>query len=238
MTPADNDSAGAVRSSAKRWLHIAGRAVVLAALGVGLLHTPVAKGLLARFGGCPFAGARLTPEQMDTARRLALATRKGEAPAPSRPALGFSLDATSAYDVHLWAARANVNCEDVRPGFMTCANVPPDAVGRSAAEGLIDELALGFNRRGQLVNVTTMRGHLDPRRASSVSSDIASSLRDSLGPATHAAGAMTAASLAEPGAIGMATVSYRFSDYVAEIEAMSLPSCGLSVREHYVSSRD
>ena len=191
-----------------------------------------------KLGGCPFASGQLTPAQMDTARHLALATRRGEAPAPSRPALGFSLDSTSIDDVRRWAERVHVSCEDVRAGFITCASVPSEAVGRPEGEGRIDELGLGFNRRGQLVNVTAMRGHLAPLRASLVSTDISSSLRSSLGRATHSAGSLTAASIAQPGALGMATVSFRYRDYLAEIAAMNLPSSGLSVREHYVSASD
>ncbi len=191
-----------------------------------------------KLGGCPFASSQLTPAQMDTARHMALATRRGEAPAPSRPALGFSLDSTSIDDVRRWAERVHVSCEDVRAGFITCASVPSEAVGRPEGEGRIDELGLGFNRRGQLVNVTAMRGHLDPLHASLVATEISSSLRSSLGSATHSAGALTAASLAEPGALGMATVSFRYRDYLAEIAAMNLPSSGLSVREHYVSASD
>jgi hypothetical protein len=238
MTPAASNSAATAPRASTRWRRRAGRAAAFAIVGIGLLHLPLAKGLLMRLGGCPFASASLTPAQMDTARHLALATRKGEASAPSRPALGFALDATSAGDVHRWADRSRVTCEDVHQGLITCANVPSEALGRPASEGRIDELALGFNQRGRLVNLTTMREHMEPRRASIVSSDIVSSLRESLGPAMHTAGALTASSLSTAGASGMATVSYRYSDYVAEIVAMNLPSSGLSVREHYVSSSD
>ena len=199
MTPVDNRSASA---GVRRWRTVVPRprtmavAASAAILFVGLLHLPRAKGLLMKLGGCPFASGQLTPAQMDTARHLALATRRGEAPAPSRPALGFSLDSTSIDDVRRWAERVHVSCEDVRAGFITCASVPSEAVGRPEGEGRIDELGLGFNRRGQLVNVTAMRGHLAPLRASLVSTDISSSLRSSLGRATHSAGSLTAASIA------------------------------------------
>jgi hypothetical protein len=238
MTPANNDLLAAGPGPARRRLKRALGAAGFAVLGVALLHLPVAKGLLMRLGGCPFAGAQLTPAQMDTARHLALAERKGDSPAPSRPALGFALDATSASTVRRWAAASKVSCEDVRTGLITCANVPPEALSLPSGEGPIDELVLGFNQRGLLVNVTTMRAHLEPRAAATVSSVIASSLRESLGPATRASGVLNPASLAKAGALGMATLSYRYNDYVAEVAAMTLPSSGLSVREHYVSSRD
>jgi hypothetical protein len=247
MTPADDRLA---TSRSKRSVHWR-RAIGIAAgvlVGVVLLHLPILRGALARFGGCPFANAPMTSGQMDTARRWALATRRGEGPAPVRPALGFSLDTTSENDVRQWAKGASLSCEDKRDGFIVCTAVPPEAIGfsrpaedvgvRPGAGAVIDELAFGFNRRGQLVNVTTMRTHLRPVDASVVSSRIVSRLRDALGPATHSAGSLAAASLAQPGALGMATVSYRFRDYVAEMATMNLPSSGLSVREHYVSASD
>lgn len=36
----------------------------------------------------------------------------------------------------------------------------------------------------------------------------------------------------------LATRSYRFRDYVADVTAMNLPSAGLALREHYMSARD
>jgi hypothetical protein len=242
MTPADHRLAGngLATSRSRRSVHWR-RGVGIAAavlMGVVLLHLPILKGALARFGGCPFANAQMTSGEMDTARHWSLTTRRGEGPAPVRPALGFSLDTTTENDVHQWAKGANLSCEDKRDGFIVCTAVPPETIGRPAGGAAIDELAFGFNRRRQLVNVTTMRTHLRPLDASAVSSRIASGLRDALGPATRSAGSLAAASLAQPGTLGMATVSYRFRDYVAEMATMNLPSSGLSVREHYVSASD
>ena len=238
MTPESELGMGNKPKGARRWRRVAGWSAAVVAVAIGALHLPIAMRFLAQFGGCPFAGAQLTPAQMETARHWAVASRKGEDVAPARPALGFTLDVTSEKDVHRWAIGAGVHCEDIRAALVVCKNVPPQAVGRPAGDAPVDELALGFNLRGQLVNVTTMRAHLGAREASSVSNGIASGLRAALGPATHSAGSMAAASLGAPGALGMATLSYRFGDYLAEVAAMNLPSSGLSVREHYLSARD
>jgi len=218
-----------------RW---AGWSLAAGAIGIALLHTPMALRFLMRLGGCPFAGGNLTPAQMETARHWGLATRKGGDPAPARPALGFMLDSTTLDEVHEWAKKVNIKCDDVRPGFIVCTDVPPQAVGRPAGNPQVDEIALGFNPRGQLVNVTTMRAHLRPFDAAVIASGIADNLRGLLGPATHSEGTMTAHALAQPGTLGMATVSYRYRDYVAEMVTMNLPSSGLSLREHYVSAND
>lgn len=238
MTPAESSLPMRKPHHARRRLRLAGMGLLAGIVGVGLLHLPIASRLMARLGGCPFASAKLTPAQMDTARHWALASRKGQAPAPARPALGFSLDETSPEAVHQWARREHVACDDVRPGVIVCASVPSRAVGQPPGDGSIDELSFGFNARGKLVNLTTMRTHLRPPEASSVSRHVVETLREALGRPTRFAGILTPAYLGQPGALGMATVSYQYEDYVAELEAMSLPSSGLSVREHYVSASD
>ncbi|MDP8999140.1 MAG: hypothetical protein M3O46_03410 [Myxococcota bacterium] len=179
----------------------------------------------------------MTPAQMDAARGLAFATRKGDVRSPARPALGFILGTTREQDIHRWANRAHLHCDDVRPGFVKCVNVPPETVGRSPSEGSIDELALGFDAQDRLANVTTLREHLDTARASRSSTEIASYLRGLLGPPERQGGGLDPTSLAAPGALGLATVSYRYSDYMAELAAMNLAS-GCSIREHYISAND
>jgi hypothetical protein len=240
MTPATIEPArpgGHAIARARRWAWLAGG--TLAVFGVvALLHTPLARPLLMRLGGCPMAGARMTVAQMETARRLSVAQSRGTTNAPSRPALGFALDATTLAEVHAWAAREHVECEDARAGLVTCKNVAPLAVGRSAGEGLLDELDLGFDTRGHLVNVTTLRAHMSPAAATQAARDVARRLDGLLGPADKATGAFDASRLARGGAESLAAVQYRYRDYFADVATMTLPSSGPSVREHYMSARD
>jgi hypothetical protein len=209
-----------------------------ATLAIGALHMPFARGLMMRIGGCPVAGAKMTPAQMDHARHLATAGRLGTTEAPARPALVFALDSTTLADVHSWAAREHVDCDDLRAGLVTCTDVGAHAVGRDDGAGKIDELALGFDAHGHLVNVTTLRSGLDPDAAARAGGGIVSSLEASLGAPAKKAGDFVTAHLAQPGAASLATRSYRYDDYVADVTAIRVPSSGLALREHYMSARD
>jgi hypothetical protein len=233
MTPAVND----VRTGGWRKRLLAGAGALAAAVAIiGLLHTPLARPLLMRLGGCPMAGARMTPKEMDAARRIAVSGNRGARSAPEKPALGFALNSTTLAEVHAWAARERVACEEERPGFVTCKNVEPNAVGRPAREGAIDELDLGFDVHGRMVNVTALRGHLSSGAAAASARDIQTWLGGHLGPADKTNGAFDASRLAGAGAESLASVQYRFSDYFADVMAMTLPGAGPSVREHYMSA--
>ncbi len=187
------------------------------------------------------AGAHMTAAQTDAARHMGLATNPVPSPlvggAPARPALGFQLDVTTFADVHAWASRAHADCDDIRDGVVRCTDVSPSAVSRSATEGRIDELVLAFNPHGRLVNVTTLRSHLKPGTAARAAQEIASALASKLGTA-KSDGGFDAGRLAKAGAESLGVVSYRFSDYVADVTAMNLPASGPSVREHYMSAND
>jgi hypothetical protein len=227
-----------MQAISKRRLFVAAGAMALATAAIGVLHTPFARPWLMRLGGCPLAGAKMTPVEMENARHIALAHERGTGSAPARPAVGFTLDATTLAEVHAWAARSHADCEDPHPGLVRCVNVTPAAVGLDPAEGRIDELALGFDTKGRLVNETTFRSHLSPSAASHTARSIVDSLATKLGPADHHAGDFGAAHLSQPTADSISAVSYRYSDYVADVSAMNLGFSGPLVREHYMSAKD
>ncbi len=205
---------------------------------IGVLHAPFARPLLMRLGGCPMYGAHMTAAQMETARSLAVAGSKGTRSAPVRPALGFALDVTTLADAHAWAKREHVDCEDARAAFVTCSNVSPIALGRPAVEGSIDELDLGFDVHGHLVNVTTLRSHMKSGDAAKAARDVALFLSGTLGPADKTSGTFDANRLAIAGVDSLSSLRYRYADYFADVTAMTLPASGPSVREHYMSANN
>jgi hypothetical protein len=182
------------------------------------------------------AGLKMTPVEMDRARRMSVSAAPGTSSAPARPALAFALDVTTQRDVHAWAKGARVDCDDVHAGLVKCTDVPGGALGSQSRS--VDELVLGFDVRGHLVNVTTLRQHLSPSQAADSAHDIAAALRTELGPSVHGTGGFDPAHLTRPGAYSTATMSYRFVDYVADLTAMNMGSSGISLREHYMSARD
>jgi hypothetical protein len=208
-------------------------------LAIGMLHMPFARPLLMRLGGCPMAGVRMTAKEMENARHMAAASRRGGASSPARPALGFVLDATTVSEVREWAKRAGVRCQNPHPGLVVCTDVPARAVGMAESDEKLDEIAFGFSEQDRLVNATTMRTHLSPQSAEWTSREILSSLASHLGPAHKTVGTFGAAQLRlEPAASSISTALYRYKDYVADVSAMNLPGSGLLIREHYMSAND
>ena len=206
---------------------------------IGFLHTKSGRPLLmnlAALGGCPVA-AKVTPDQIETARRASVAKDRGIAVAPSRPALGFVLDRTTMADALAWAAKSGVRCTEKRPGLLRCAEVPSAAVGRPELEGTIEDLALGFAPSGFLVNVTTLRRGLQPADASRVSENIAATLRFELGPPTHAEGPLDPAYLGG-NVLATSTLQYRYRDYLADVATANLSASGVVIREQYVTAVD
>jgi hypothetical protein len=225
------------RPIARKVLVVAG-ALAVATAGIGVLHMPFARSLLMRVGGCPMAGARMTPREMEHARHMGLEEERTSLAAPARPTVGFALDTTSLAEVHAWADHTKASCEDRHPGLVICTGVQPASVGLPDAEGVIDELALGFNERNLLVNETTMRTHLTPQGAERAGRAIVDSLSAKLGSADKSVGDFGAQKLSGPAASSISTVSYRYVDYVADVTAMNSPHSGLLIREHYMSAND
>jgi hypothetical protein len=184
------------------------------------------------------AGAsKMTPVEMERARHIAAAVRGAE-PAPARPALGFVLDTSTLADVRAWASRTHEDCDDPHPGLVVCKDVSPAALGLDPSLGKIDQLVLGFDTHSRLVNESTLRENLAADTAARAARGIVSSLQAKLGPAARQAGNFDAHALARPGAAGISTVEYRFSDYMADVSTTNLGSTGPLLREHYMSARD
>ena len=221
-----------VRTSKKRILVAAGAltAVVAAA---GVAHMPFARGLLMRLGGCPFGSARLA--DVEPARRAAIAGERGLTPAPARPALGFDLDRTTRQDARAWADREHVTCHDVREGLVQCQDVAASALGLPEVDGPVGELSLGFDTRGRLVDVSTMRLHV---AAVDGVRDIEGRLEAQIGTPHQRSGSFDEKHLALEGAYGLSSSRYRYRDYFAEVIAMRFASDGLVLREHYMSAND
>ncbi len=240
MTPAANESRRETPRPLWRWVFRGAGGLAILTGAIGALHMPFARPLMMRLGGCPMAGMRMTPEQMDRSRQMGVAGVAGsraDSAAPARPALGFALDATTVDEVHAWASRQHVDCDDVRAGLVRCTDVAPVALSRPASEKPVNELLLGFNAHGHLVNITTMRSHLSPDEAAKNAQEIVSSLAAKLGTG-KVGGQFVASRLSAAGADSIGTVSYRFHDYFADVTAMNLPASGPSIREHYMSAND
>jgi hypothetical protein len=219
-----------VRAQRKLWVGAIGALTTTVGL-VGVLHMPCARGLLMRIGGCPVGRASLA--EMEPARRAAINGERGVAIAPSRPALGFNLDKTTRAETRAWAKRSHISCDEVREGLVGCKNVPASALGLPEADGPVSELNFGFNTKGVLVDVSTMRMHVDPRPVQ----DIEARLEAQVGEPQQRSGSFDGANLTQENP-DISTVRYRYRDYFAEVIAMRFQADGLVLREHYMSAND
>ena len=200
---------------------------------VGALHMPFARGFLMSIGGCPVGHAKLA--ELEPARRAAIAAERGTEAAPARPALGFALDRTTLAETRAWADRTHVACDDVREGLLRCKGVPSAALGLSDSDGPVSELYFGFDTRGRLVDVSTMRMHLP---SSNVARDVQGKLVSEVGAPHQTSGSFDDVHLSREGAQSLASLRYRYKDYFAEVIAMRFAGDGLVLREHYMSAND
>ena len=215
-----------------RWfvVRVDGAALCGTAL-IGLLHLPAARPLLAWLGACP---VRATPVATERARARALVRLRGTVAAPTRPALGFTLDTTTLADVRAWAAGHRLACAaSMQDTLLKCDGVPAAAI--PGAKAPVDEVAFGFRASdGRLASVTTITAGLAASAASARLTATAASLSAAIGAPTARhlpSGAWDAA--------GPVLVAYRFSDYIAGVSAMPMraPGRGVVLREYYTSAR-
>jgi hypothetical protein len=209
-----------------------GGALAAVVAAIGAMHMPFARDWLMSVGGCPVGHAPLA--ELEPARRAAMQSEKGVDAAPARPALGFELDKTTRADQRMWTDRSNVSCDEVREGLVLCKDVPSAALGLPEADGPVSELHLGFDTRGILVDIATMRMHTS---ASHVQ-DIESRLEAQIGGPHQKSGSFDPVHLALSGAESLSSVRYRYNDYFAEVIAMRFQVDGLVLREHYASVND
>jgi hypothetical protein len=215
-----------------------GLATSLALLAViGVMHTKVGRPLMgAVFGqSCPLD--KVTPAQVEAGRQRGLERLRGNALAPSRPALGFLLDQTTEEQAVAWAEARHLHCAMTKKGMhrFQCDDVPASALGDAGAAD-VNQLTLAFNPAGKLVAIDTWRAQLDAPEAASNLQHIRERLSHALGTPKTSLGESTPDYLGS-GYLHTASAQYRFSDYLASVTATNLGQAkGIAVREQYQSA--
>ncbi len=216
-----------------------GTAAFLFTALVGVLHMPFAKALLRRLSPaslCPVTHG--SSAQIDRAHAIGAAAIRASAsqPAPSRPALGFTLDKTTRAELDAWAKLHGLSCGNINgnPTLRRCNDVPAGAIGEPSSDGPLEEVAFELRGTGELVSVETLRRGIDPARAADVVGALERSAASTLGPPTKSAGEATTAHLAH-GALASYEAEHAFLDYRATISATNMGKSGVMVREQYLS---
>jgi len=229
-----------IMRSRRRVVKIGAGLAFAATAMIGLLHTSWGRPLLMRLGGCPVGKASAAEIEQARVHAMAATKRPNAGAAPSRPAIGFTLDVSTPDDVRAWAKASRVTCVEKREGmYFACKDVPIAALGDRASEpGTADDVSFAFRPKDRaLVNVTVTWYSLPAPLAASRTSSADARLGEALGAATSSEGDATAAHLASA-TYATASASWRFDDYQADVTATSFGVRGVAVREHYVSARD
>jgi hypothetical protein len=198
-----------------------------------LVHVPAGRRLLAPIFGTKCPITPLNAQQAEAARAFAAKQTAGTGIAPARPALGFTLEKTTADDVRAWAARVGASCAEEREGaLLKCTRVPADAVSPAIAGPALSEIVLMFEPAHMtLVNLTAYLTDVGEDVAAARAAAVGASLQKSLGPG-QSVGEFTADALVRQ---RVATLSYRFEDYQADVSATQLETHRVMVREHYMA---
>lgn len=206
-------------------LRVGGALVAFVVVG-GLMHTPSGLRLLARLGVvCP--ALAVTPATVAELRAEGLKTLRGARPAPVRYAAGLELGASDEAAVRSWAAGRGAVCTRKTRGFvlLTCA--------RPFDEGA-EEAVVGLDTRGRVLSVDITNQLGAGEDAARRFRERREHLAATFGAASEEGGDVDAVAREVTG-FETAVVRYRFSDYLALLQAVRLPS-GLYVREQYQSA--
>lgn len=237
-SPSNTASSGADSRSRPRRVAVfvakAAAAIFVAFVALGVLaHIPAGRRLMLRMGAaCPVMAS---PTDTEAARQQAVRALAGDTPAPAKPALGFELGKSKPADVKAWAAKANVRCEERREGtLLRCENVPAAAIATTPAGPDYTDITFAFEPAGlTLVNLTTSVFDTAIDAGVTRLKALREQLRTSLGPGVEFGEFDPAYFAGEH--ITNAAVTYRFSDYFAEVQATRLRPGRVMVREHYMA---
>lgn len=208
--------------------------VVAATAIIGFAHTRPGRPLLAYMpwgkaaeGLCPLGyDAPATAAARLAARQQFAAAHRGDARAPSRPALGFTLDQTSRAEVLAWAVAKGVSCTQPKRGHdIECENVPAEALplsGPKFAMVPLRSLWLDFGGRDELVSIIALRRHGRLDDIVEAFGMFRSTLDENAGQATEVQAADAKAEL-QAGLLRQSMAEYKFTNYHARARVTHMP---------------
>jgi hypothetical protein len=222
-----------------RAIRLAKRAAIAACVVVaatGLLHTRAGRPLLAKLGGgaagaCPIL-VGMSPQTLEDHRVAAMKPLAGEARAPTRAALAFTLATTTRGEVTAWTTSHGLACkDDVAGTAWRCADVDPKALDDGQVP--IDDLFFVFDPAGKLVALDVMHKGASADDASRLLDDAFARLRRVLGsPPTATSGDRTSTYLTSA-PLAQAAIEYRFRNLAVDVSATNFGDRGVIVREQY-----
>jgi hypothetical protein len=196
---------------------------------IGYAHTPAGRPILlwlAGAAGCPLGG-HIDPADRDAAVLSARQIFKGDTPAASLGALGFTLGSSTKEDAQAWASREGIHCVDEQPTDLRCTDVPAAALG---VEMPAADLLIAFDAKGRLDAVDLHTGALSADEAARLIEVRKEAIAKEAGPATSTAGVATGDWLAS-GPLQQVSASFHYSDRRAELSATNFGGGRVVLRE-------
>lgn len=177
-------------------------------------------------GACPFGygpqGAKLASEQPTFAPS-----------ASARPALDWSLTATSKYQITAWALRNGVSCTPRQGGrTVECLDVPAGLL-RDGIDLAVTTAWFELDGNGNVRAVRTVRRTADVSKATRGFDTIANGLAQRLGTPTMKTGSSAPADLSA-GALRQAAIEFLRDDYVATVRVTNMGD-GFAITESYAA---
>lgn len=195
---------------------------------VGVLHLPVARGVMTLFAGlCPVNN--VSAEAVEAAQASASARLRGTELAPSRDTLGLRVlfGGRNALDAWIASSASAAGCERQTRGFgyVSCESVET-ATGER-------QLLVSYDRAGQVRSVDLISHHESAASAARAVATIADDLVHRLGPPHAHDGQFASEYLGQ--AFRTSSSSYRFADALVTVRATNIPGSGVVVEERYVA---
>ena len=198
---------------------------------IGFMHTPAGRPMLrwlAGTAGCP-VGGHLEPAERDAAILQARQVFKGDVPAASRQALGFTLGETTRETVRAWATEKGISCVDEEFARLHCTDVPAAALG---VEMPVADLVVSFDAQDRLQGIDVHTGTLAADDAARLVEERGQAIAKQAGPPTSTAGEATGDWLAS-GPMAQVSESFHYSDRRAELTATNLGDGRIVLREFH-----
>ncbi len=178
-------------------------------------------------------GTAACPFGYDRPRHRAAATARRTGPlAPARPALGFTLAATTRADVLEWASHHGVTCEAKR-GALECADVPSELIADHGARLAGTTVWFELDERDAIAAIKIVRRTDAAANVATAFTATEATLRARMGEPTTARGSADATALAA-GAFRQAMVEHAFADYRAQVRATNMGN-GYILTESYAA---
>jgi hypothetical protein len=206
----------------RAFLWLGGLVAVLTAITI-VIHVPAVQ---RRLGPCPFGYDQPSVGVGQTARTGPRA--------PARPALGFTLAATTRDELLAWASANGIRCTP-RHGQRTleCLDVPSQLLAQHGAQLPGTTTWFELDARATLTAIKTVRRTPDAAAVASAFTATETSLRAHTGEPTAADGSADPAELSL-GAFRQAMTEHEFADYRAQIRATNMGD-GYILTESYAA---